>query len=64
MTLHTNNLRYIADKNYDLVRHKDLLKEARTSLNDAANEIDKLRLEVSLLNVQLTYAAKVKTDVS
>jgi len=64
MTLHTNNLRYIADKNYDLVRHKDLLKEARTSLNDAANEIDKLRLEVSLLNVQLTYADKVKSNVS
>ena len=63
MTLHTNHLRYIADRDGD-GKLTDWHKDARSSLTEAANEIDKLRLEVSLLNVQLTYATKVQSNVS
>lgn len=67
MTLHTNQLRHIADKEFDLsdgLRLNGWRKEAQSYLTDAANEIDKLRHQVSLLNVQLTFAKKVTPNDS
>ena len=65
MTLHTNKLRFTADKDVDLtngVHLEGFISSAKSELSDAANEIDRLRFEVALLNVQLTYATKVKSN--
>ena len=55
MTLHTNQLRYNADK-----KEKDgyWCIEAADLLNKEAEEIDRLRHSEALLNIQLTYAQK------
>lgn len=63
MTLHTNHLRYIADRDGD-GHLTDWHKDARSYLTDAANEIDKLRLEIALLSIKLTYAQKAQVDGS
>ncbi len=65
MTLHTNKLRFTADKDVDVTNGatlKGFISSAQADLTDAANEIDKLRLKVSLLNVQLSYATRAQAD--
>mgnify|MGYP003110969401 CR=1 FL=1 len=67
MTLHTNHLRFIADKEVDRtngVALQGFFTTARSSLTDAANEIDKLRHELSLLKMELTFAKKAQADGS
>lgn len=67
MTLHTNSLRLTADKDVDFTNGQKLqgfINSARSDLTDAANEIDKLRHQVSLLKLELTFAKKAQADGS
>ena len=67
MSLHTNKLRFTADKDVDLangVKLQGFISSARSHLTDAANEIDRLRLQVSLLKLELSYAQKAQVDGS